>query len=300
MKIICSVLFLGILTQINAQEIQKGRNSIDFYWQLNALNVGFAGNVFNAMAVQFPTSSILQNHGPEAVEGRRYQSNGGSTPVSFGIGIPVKLFQSQKVKTSWRFGGDYLGNISIGDYAQDISSKRLDSTFYPQYNTSLMKDSVYSKTTSGHANGKFVQFKSDLIFRFRPDKRFTYFTGVGFGLGITSKRTSVFTYKEEETEVVSSSANPISFDAPAYNNNSHEGYLITSFTEEKLNLKPIFSPFAYIPYGIDWQLGKNRDFLKRLHVYYEGQIGARFTDAFLGTRQTNLYLSNALGLRITI
>jgi hypothetical protein len=300
MKTVCLVLFFGILLRIEAQEPAKEKKTVDLFWQVNATNISYRGNFFNDFVSKKADSPYLYNQkSNEFPDGSSY-INAPVTLFSIGIGGQVSKLSLKCVKTTWRISGDYFKNISFGGFSHYQQFKHIDSTYYPEYNGSLIKDSIYSQNRSVSVKGKFTQLKTDLVFRIRDEKRFSFFTGIGFGIGITSQITSTIRYEEKNEEEVRFLPDDVAGQMSMQYNQSPTFFNPATTFSVNQKEKPIFSPFAYIPYGIDWQIGKKNNFTKQIHLYYEGQIGARFKDAYLGTRQTNLYLSSAVGFRVTI
>jgi len=302
----CLILFLAFSASINAQEFVTKIRPIEFTWQVYACSFQFRGDSYSAFQKILPSSTILANSGYISDGNYRMLGMGSSTALSFSVGIPLKIFKTEKFKNVLRFGYDGLGKIGLGSGIYEENRVRLDSTYYQQYNASLVKDSVYVDQNGALITGKIHQIKLDMLFRFRPDKRFAFYSGIGMGVALTANRKvdvvkSKGSYSEVTSFIVDSSASS-GQNSNYTNGNSyyHHQYEEEEVARESFKLKNGYSFFAYVPFGVDWRIGNKSKVLKRFHLFTEGQIGARFSDVYLNTKQTTFYFSSQLGVRITI
>ncbi|MGJ8661190.1 MAG: hypothetical protein ACSHXL_04065, partial [Bacteroidota bacterium] len=191
-----------------------------------------------------------------------------------------------------------IGKLGFGAETYNEKRIRIDSTYYPQYNTSLMKDSVYFDQNGALITGSLSQVKMDLLFRFRPEKRFTFYSGIGVGITATTNRKAEITrrsgnFSEVYTSIIDSNDNNYSSDY--YQEQSGE-----VVAQESYKLKTGYSFYSYIPFGLDLKLGSKDNLLSKFHLYTEGQLGVRFSDVFLNAKQTTFHTSATLGIRVCI
>tara|TARA_R110000737_G_scaffold193924_1_gene215153 strand:+ start:16148 stop:17065 length:918 start_codon:yes stop_codon:yes gene_type:complete len=305
MKILFAFLFVVFSFQSLSQESLKSRKNVDLYWQLYACNLQFRGDAYAAFQNQFPNSSILSAFGSQVDETSMLTGSGQSTAMSFGVGVPVTIFKSSKFVNSIRLSYDGLGKVTMGAGIYDETRVRQDSTFYPQYNASLMKDSVYVDQITGFMSGNVHQVKADLLFRFRPEKQFTLYSGLGIGLAMTTNRKievsqNYGSYVEVTSAIEDDAAASGNSFEPQYYFAGNPNTELEELAKESYTLKTGFSMFSYIPYGLDLKMSKKDNLLSKFHVYTEGQVGARFSDVYLNTKQTTFYFSTQLGVRVTL
>jgi hypothetical protein len=303
MKIIFVLLLSTFSLQSFAQNNPKKNMHLDLYWQIYFSKYHFKGNPYAAFQKELPNSAILSRNeiNQDGYSGSR--GTGTSTLVSFGIGIPIHIFKTSKFYNSLRIGYDGLGDFDFGAGTYGEKLVRIDSTYYPQYNASLMKDSVYFEHSGALVTGKVHQIKADLLFRFRPEKQLTFHSGLGLGLALTSNRKVEVSQRKGNYVQVTSSIIDSNYN---YGNNSN--YYSPFYPEqpgdevasEYYTLKTVYSLYSYIPFGIDWEMSKKDNLFGKFHLYTEGQIGARFSDVYLNTKQTNFYFSTQIGVRFTL
>lgn len=302
----CLIFFFLFSTSLNAQEFANKIRPLEFTWQLYACTFQFRGDSYSAFQKLLPSSTILANSANIANGYSLMRGTGATTTLSFCIGIPITIFKTEKFKNIFRFGYDGLGKIGLGSGSYEENRVRLDSTYYPQYNTSLMKDSIYIDQSGALLTGNIHQIKTDLLFRFRLEKRFKLYTGMGAGLAIMmNRKVDVVKRKGSYSEVTSFTSDSNSSSGQQTNYSDGNSYYYYQYEEnevarESFKLKNGYSLFAYVPFGIDWRIGNKSKVLKRFHLFTEGQIGARFSDVYLNTRQTTFYFSTQLGVRIAL
>jgi hypothetical protein len=294
-----SILILLFFSEcISAQELAKKIRPIDFYMQVYACNFIVKGDRDKTFKNEFPNSMILANNVVNSEGNNITYGSGVSTLLSFGMGVPIRVFKSTKFTNSLRFGYDGLGELSFGPSSLNENRIRLDSTYYPQYDASLMKDSVYVSQIQTLVSGNIHQIKTDFLFRFLPEKRFTFYSGLGVGVALFENRDVEITKKEGQFIDVYSSIVDSNNIGTFYSNDVYSS--LEEVEHESYDLKIGYSFYSYIPFGIDWKISKQENFLGKFHVFTEGKIGARFSDVYLNSLQTTFYLSGQTGVRLSI
>jgi hypothetical protein len=72
-----------------------------------------------------------------------------------------------------------------------------------------------------------------------------------------------------------------------------------NYESERFNNQTSFGLLAYLPLGLDFRLGKNQEFWKRLHLFYEISPGLNMTFIPELNTATNIAIRNGLGLRVS-
>jgi hypothetical protein len=80
-----------------------------------------------------------------------------------------------------------------------------------------------------------------------------------------------------------------------YYSTTEQGENIVEYFENKMN----FSTSIFIPMGVDFRMGKNREFWKRLHLYYEMKPSITYTAIPELKRITTVNLINSFGIKVT-
>lgn len=171
-----------------------------------------------------------------------------------------------------------------GSYSETF---RIDTLTSSQTGDQYFVDSF--STHSYNANYAHEQLRIDasLLFRFKADKRWSFYAGFGANFGLSYNATTTVHHRV--------SPYGDSFDYGLYNDIFMGS--IGSHEQEVFENKGGFGLGVYAPLGIDFQLGKKRDFWKPIHLYMELRPGFNVNQiAGLGTNFSVGNFSN-LGLR---
>jgi hypothetical protein len=170
-----------------------------------------------------------------------------------------------------------------GAYSESF---RIDTLTSSQTGTQYFVDSVSTHSYNANYSQEQLRLDASLIFRYNADKRWSFYGGIGanFGLSyncVTNVEHSVYPYGD------SYGLNMLS----SYNG-THE--------HETFENKGGFGFGVYAPLGIDFQVGKKREFWKPIHLYMELRPGFNVNQiAGLGTSFSAGNFSN-IGLRFHI
>ena len=139
----------------------------------------------------------------------------------------------------------------------------------------------------------------DVLLRFRttPEAGWSLFSRLSATAGpsINANTESYYnTYRDTETRNVNSNN---SF--WPYCRASHFFYTSDNSRTEKFNNKCNFGFSTYIPKGIDFGIGNNREFWKRTHLFCKFRTGINFTSIPEFRSFTNDSLHHGLGLEVS-
>jgi hypothetical protein len=175
-----------------------------------------------------------------------------------------------------------------GSYTETF---RVDTLTSSQTGTQYFVDSFSTHSYNATYSQEQLRLDAALIFRYKADKRWSFYGGIGvnFGLsynGVTNINQNVSPY---------GNVNSYPFDMfndIMYNNGT--------FEYETYENKGGFGLGVYAPLGIDFQVGKKREFWKPIHLYMELRPGFNVNQiAGLGTSFGAGNFSN-IGLRFHI
>lgn len=145
-----------------------------------------------------------------------------------------------------------------------MTTTPLDTLVSNQTGDVYYLDSVRGDSYWMNYSSNTLRLDVSFLARFRSQKRFSFFAGVGFsaGIGINSKtRIEHNTYGERHFRNETESSSSLYF---------FESSLSTQ--QNKLN----FNGSVYFPFGLDFRLGNKSDLGKRSHLFYEMRVGVNF------------------------
>ncbi len=130
-----------------------------------------------------------------------------------------------------------------------------------------------------------IRVDISVIYRTNPLARWSMYGGVGIEFG-SSVRASTNVYYSEYSFIESSGSS---------SNGSN-----TMFRYETIANKNNIGGAAYLPLGVDFRVGKKREFFKQMHFFYEARPFLNYLNIpELGTI-ASVGMKSGIGLRITI
>jgi hypothetical protein len=130
-----------------------------------------------------------------------------------------------------------------------------------------------------------LRLESSVIIRTNPAKRWSIYAGAGMSFGVSYKAETYINYFAYSSN-------------SAYNANYDYASNVQSSSEHFRN-KMSISTSLFVPMGIDFRIGKKREFWKRLHLYYEMKPSLTVTSIPELRTSTQVNMINTLGLKIT-
>ena len=112
------------------------------------------------------------------------------------------------------------------------------------------------------------------------------------GVGITAGMSlNAYTYISYETDHSTESSGTSS---------SNTSYGNTDFETEKFRNKNNTGFSAFIPMGVDFRIGRNKEFWKRLHLYYEFSPSINVVNVPELRTFTTANIKHGLGLKVSL
>lgn len=149
-------------------------------------------------------------------------------------------------------------------------------------------DSVSSQSYFMNHSSRQIRLDAALIFRTDASARWSLFAGIGASLGVNYNATTYISYYRNN---YINNQNGNSY----YNGYSNNG----SEKTETFTTKNYLTTTAYIPMGVDFRIGKNQAFWKRLHLYYEIKPSISMTQIPALRTITTVNMTQALGLKVS-
>lgn len=171
-----------------------------------------------------------------------------------------------------------------GSYTETF---RIDTLTSSQTGEQLFVDSFSTHSYNASYSQEQLRLDASLLFRYNADKRWSFYGGIGANFGLSyNGQTSVNQY-------VSPYGSGYGYGYNLFNDMVHNG----THTQETFENKGGFGFGVYAPLGVDFQVGKKRDFWMPIHLYMELRPGFNVNQiAGLGTSFSAGNFSN-VGLR---
>jgi len=208
--------------------------------------------------------------------------NSGSNSTSIQLGLQC----AKMPKITFRVGITHVSNYSIlSAHGSFYESAPYDTLTSSQTGQQTFIDSSHTKSYNMNYSNQQIRLDGAMIFRMFPEKRWSLHTGLGASIGMSYRASTSLRYWE------SSSLN-------SYNGTG--GYYSETGKNETFENKNSLGASLYIPFGIDFCIGKKREFWMPFHLYTETRpslninsingIGTTFSPG----------MSSALGLRVKL
>ena len=209
----------------------------------------------------------------------------GNTALSISLGIQFKDNEQSRLKANplLRLGLTYLSGSSLTSNYFKSGRFPIDTLVSTSTGEVFYVDSVSSESYNMEYISDQIRLDAALIWRTNPSARWSLYGGVGLAAGISlNARTEIY------------------YNNFLYDDDFHgSGYTRDgSFRSERIENDLNFGFMTYIPLGVDFRLGKEKEFWKRTHLFYELSPGINFTVVPELRTITNAAFRNGLGLRV--
>ena len=224
-------------------------------------------------------------------------SNGFSITGNTLFSVMVGLQFSDKQRTYYkenpvvRLGFSYFTGNTLTSGVFRETQVPFDTLTSASTGQTLYVDSVTIENYNMNYSSEQLRFDGSFIYLTNPAARWSMFTGAGItaGLAITTY-TDIYYSKYGRTDT--RYANETQSSSFSYSN------FISSKSESFQN-RTTFGASAYVPLGIDFRIGKDKEFWKRTHLFYEIRPGINFTAIPELHTVANVSLQSGFGLRVS-
>jgi hypothetical protein len=246
---------------------------------------GFGGQIngslddFKTLA---PNSSILamdfSQYNPQGFP--TYQTPGMNMSSSYSLQLGLQCAKMPKV--TYRVGITHITNAGVlsanGVYFQSFPYDTLTSS---QTGEQTFLDSTNTKRYEMNHSNQQIRLDGAMIFRMFPEKRWSIHTGLGASIGMSYRSNTEINYWE--TSSIPSEYN--------------YGYGVE---RESYRNKNSLGASLYIPFGVDFGIGKKREFWMPFHLYVETRPSLNINSINgIGT-SFSPGMSSAAGLRVKL
>lgn len=209
----------------------------------------------------------------------------GSTALSISLGIQFKDSERARLKANplLRLGLTYLSGSSLSTGFNKSERFPIDTLVSASTGQVYYVDSLSSENYNMEYLSEQIRLDAALIYRTNPAARWSLYGGIGLAAGISlNARTEIY-------------YNDFFFDEDFHGSGySRDG----SARSERIDNDMNFGFLTYIPLGVDFRLGTNKEFWKRTHLFYEVSPGINFTSIPELNTVANASIRSGLGLRV--
>lgn len=281
MKKVTLLAALVLSTAVFSQKIKITELHISF-------GSGFGGQINGSIddfKILAPNSSIL------AMDFSQYNPQGFPTYLTPGMNmsssysLQLGLQCAKMPKVTYRLGITHISNEGVisasGVYSQSFPYDTLTSS---QTGDQTFLDSTNTKYYFMNHSNQQIRLDGAMIFRMFPEKRWSIHTGLGASIGMSYQSNTIIGYWE--------SSSMYSYSGNYYFDQNGE--------RESYKNKNSIGASLYIPFGIDFGIGKKREFWMPFHLYAETRPSLNINSINgIGT-SFSPGMSSTLGLRVKL
>jgi hypothetical protein len=156
-------------------------------------------------------------------------------------------------------------------------------------------DSTYIQQYDFRYGNRQLRLDVNLLYRLHPERRWTLQGGIGLTAGFSYAASTVLQYSAGEGG------------SPGWNYYDSPGYMPWGYRDdagerevEKFDGPNGFGAGVYVPLGIDFRVGKKREFWKPIHLYFETRPSIQFNSVPGRGICVGVGSSAGLGLRVNL
>ena len=257
--------------------------SINEYSFYSAANMSQNGSATLADFKTLAPQSILLNNDFSTYSAGKSFNSAHSNLFSMMVGFKCQ----SKPNSSLRLGITYISGTSLGTSFNKETSSVYDTLTSSQTGQTYYLDSVTRKTYSMNYSYQQIRLDASYLFRTNPEERWSLYTGIGASFGLSFNNTTQIDYR--------SFSHGSSFTDQSGSNGSNN----TKDTQtESFQNKSTYGFTAYVPMGVDFRIGKKREFWKKIHLFYEVRPALNFSNIPELRSMTNVSVQNGMGVKI--
>jgi hypothetical protein len=198
---------------------------------------------------------------------------------------------SYKSNPSLRLGISYFNGTTLAGNFYREDRKPYDTLASTNSGQMAYIDSIFSQNYFMIYSSEQLRFDGSFIFRTNPEARWSLFAGIGATIGLSiNANTEILYNKSDRTETRLANGNNYS----SYGNFSSNIYKSETFINNT-----VLGASTYIPMGIDFRIGKKKEFWKMTHLFYELRPNFNYSSIPELGSLTNAFIQHGLGLRVS-
>jgi len=229
-----------------------------------------------------PNSEILRKDFSGFDSRRTMTEGGGSMFQSFQLGFKLPKSTSSALRAGITHVAQNNLMSSNGYRSESFPYDTLTSS---QTGEQFYIDSMHHEYYDFQYGSRQLLLDASLIFRLQGDRRWSLFGGIGMSVGFSYESFTELTYGEWN------------FGGRSVNQGFDSN---GSRLFERYDHKSGVSASVYLPLGIDFRIGKNREFWKPIHLFLETRPGFQLNDIPGNGLRMTVGSTGGLGLRVSL
>jgi hypothetical protein len=263
---ILACLLWASLSFVQAQDTPKGRLYLsDLYIQTGLISqndVSLSLADYRNLAPQ----SVLLNRDLSEYQGassfRHYGGRRTTAPLfSMLVGINFREKPNWQLRVGFTQFGESLGNF----YLNKTVRTPHDTLVSTQTGSMTFLDSVDSKSYSMQHIRQQMRLEASLIYRTNPEKRWSFYAGIGASLNLQlNGKTQIWYYEHNVLETRATNGNYYVYER-SYQNFRHN----SNDKSEEFAHKSSLGFTLFAPIGLDFRVGKKHPIWSKVHLFAE-------------------------------
>lgn len=255
-------------------------------------NMSVAGSLTDFQRLNPQSAILMENMDGYTAPGYGYHGSpfvmnyGSSFPSGgmFGASLGFSFKEKPKSVVQLRCGIAASGT-SFNNFISKTDRVTYDTLTSSQTGQTVYQDSITYRSYGMQYNARQLKLDVSLLYRMYPSARWSLYGGVGMQGGTSLTAYSDITYSEYT--VVEGKTSEYAYEANVSRT-------------ERIRNKNVQEVVAYLPVGVDFRLGKRKEFFKQIHLFTElrpfvSVINIPELGTFSGAG-----FQNVMGLRVTI
>ncbi len=202
------------------------------------------------------------------------------------LAVQLGLQFAKRSNPLFRVGFNYFSSSFISGSLRKTDSYITDTLVSTQTGAQQVVVTTDSKSVRMNQTSQQFRFDAALLFRTNTSARWSLYSGIGVTFGYAFNTKTRIQFEENKSES---------------NGNSAYYYPILGSTDiNEVYRNRNFSTFsAYLPLGVDFRIGKKREFWNRLHLFGEFRPSLNYAKIPELRRILNPATTQTLGIKVT-
>ena len=292
MRLFLIVPVLFIVTALNAQDSVTYHcfNPVQVSISTGLYSQGRLYATFNEFKSLAQGSELLRND-LTGFNTSDYSINNSTGAYNFLLGFRLKEKNSNKLKANpvFRLGFTYLQQMSLYKEYHRKETFAYDTLVSSQTGQEYYVDSVSDQNYYLENLSDVLALELSTNWSTRPDKRWSFFGGVGISGGLSLNSVTNISYQRRSKL---ESGNDGDFNI----SNSGKGFFESK--DEMYTNKANSFYAAFFPVGINWRIGKRSEFLRKAHLFMEFRPGVSVRNIPETRTYARTFMHHAIGIKV--
>ena len=235
-----------------------------------------------------PNSTLLNENFSNFNQRNTMGTDGNSVfSVLLGLNFLDKEKQLYKSNMQLRLGFSFLGNQGLLNSYYSETRKPYDTLVSQQTGQYSTLDSITYQFYGMNYNSKQLKLDGSLIFKTNSEARWGLYGGIGLSFGASINASTSITYSKYTIAEKTFGTTTTNYNSSNNGVNKSEVFL------QKNNI----GGSVYLPLGVDFRMGKKKEFWKHTHLHYELRPGINYLSVPELRNYTNTCFQQGIGIR---